>query len=93
MDRLIRLKSIQLEQVSQLNDDLDIMILFASALKEWDQGKWQNAEILFLTLKQAKTNSDQAGLEYYKQMSDDYLADLKLLSPLKKRFDPKTVRV
>ncbi len=91
MDRLIRLKSIQLEQVSQLNDDLDIMILFASALKEWDQGKWQNAEILFLTLKQAKTNSDQAGLEYYKQMSDDYLADLKLLSPLKKRFDPKTV--
>ena len=91
MVRLLGLKSIPLEQVSQLNDDLDIMILFASALKEWDQGRWQNAEILFLTLKQAKTDSDQAGLEYYKQMSDAYLADLKLLSPLKKGFDPKTV--
>jgi len=91
MGRLLELKSIQLEQVNEINDDLDIMILFASALKEWDQGEWQNAEVLFLAFKQTKTDSDQAGLEYYKQMSDTYLADLKLLSSLKKGFDPKTV--
>lgn len=91
MEQLLALKSIQLDQVSQLNDDLDIMILFASALKEWDQGLWQDAEILFLALKQANTDSDQAGLEYYQQMCDAYLSDLKLLSPLRKGFEPKTV--
>lgn len=91
MGRLLALQSIQLDQVRHLNDDLDIMILFASALKEWDQGRWQNAEILFLALKQAKTDSDYSGLEYYKEMSDNYLADLKLLSPHEKGFSPKTV--
>jgi serine/threonine protein kinase len=88
---LLGLKSIQLEQVSEISDDLDIMILFASALKEWDQGKWQNAEVLFLTLKRAKTDSGQTELNYYKEMSAAYLADLKLLNPLRMGFAPKTL--
>ncbi|MFD2159876.1 serine/threonine-protein kinase [Rubritalea tangerina] len=91
MSRLLDLKPITIESTTSSQDDLDIMILFASALKEWEQGHWQNAEILFDTLKLAKTEGDQRSLERFKGLADDYLSDYRLLASYRKGLEPGDV--
>ena len=80
MGRLQNLEKVGPKLVAEISSDLDLMIIFSAALKEWDQGRWDDAEHIFLLLKEAESDSDNEALSYYKDLSDRYLADKKLLS-------------
>lgn len=91
MGRLLKLEKVGPKLVSKISSDLDIMIIFSAALKEWDQGRWEDAEQLFISLKRAHSDSDHESLVYYQQLANKYLTDLEALDVFRDGLNPKTI--
>lgn len=77
--------------LSEVKDDLDMMILFAAALKNWEQGVWGDADALFRKFSKTSAGGDSEEVIFYRELVNDYLHDMKILSPFRNKFVPLTI--
>ncbi|WP_018969287.1 serine/threonine-protein kinase [Rubritalea marina] len=71
--------SVMLREEGEVGEDLHHIILFASALKEWEQGNWKFAVSKFRRVMSAFSSSHGTAGAYYESVSRDYLADYQVL--------------
>ncbi len=90
INRLLSLYPIRVADMGNAEDSMDMMILFCSALKEWDQGQWKEAEVLFQSLQKVEIVSDAEDFEFYQEMARLYLDDFNSLVAFQNGFSPST---
>ena len=92
MERLMVLDPVQPAEADQKRDPAGYILTFASALKNWEQGSWEEAIELFETVRKTRLNDDIRELQYYKRISQTYLNDYKALKPFLKGVQPKSTK-
>ncbi len=92
MERLMVLDPVRPVEVDQKKDPVGYILTFASALKNWEQGSWNEAVELFETVRKTRLNDDIRELQYYKSISQNYLNDYKTLKPFLKGMAPKSIK-
>lgn len=91
-DLLIQFKPIQPGQLDEVKDDLDKMILFAAALKNWEQGVWDTAGNFFREFEKAEVSEDSEELKFYRSLVGEYLKDMELMKPFAREYKPLTIQ-
>lgn len=71
--------AIKPDQIQVSEDALDGMLLFAAALKNWEQGMLDDAAQLFQTVKALRGVSGSEELAQYRSLTNDYLADYQAM--------------
>ncbi|GAA5496228.1 serine/threonine-protein kinase PknD [Rubritalea halochordaticola] len=89
---LMQFRPIQREQLGAMEDDLDKMVLFAAALKNWEQGVWDGATTLFKEFESTKISEDSEALVFYRSLVRDYLHDEGLMRPYVAGFQLENVQ-
>lgn len=67
------------DQMEVSEDALDGMLLFAAALKNWEQGMSDDAAQIFEKVKELRAIPGSGELAQYRSLTDDYLADYQAM--------------
>jgi len=89
--KLIKIEPVQPNEVGHQLDQVGFILTFASALKNWNQGCWEESIHLFERVKKTSLNDDIRDLSYYKGIGQVYLSEYKRLKPYLKGMDPKSL--
>lgn len=74
-----QLPAISIKPQEQTGADLQHIVLFVAALKEWEQGNWNLAVSKFRRVMGSFSSTDGSSGAYYEAVSRNYLADYQLL--------------
>ncbi len=89
-ERLVRLTPLKKsELLAKPKNIVETMILFATSLKQWEQGQWKEALPHFATVRSYRLHQDLSWFEPYQALADDYLADGETLAKAYRLKEPK----